>query len=293
MIASIAFTGLAAVLVWYAGRRDCARDPLLTGVALGLAAVFPLLAALLPKWWFPSVGGGMNSATAAMEWLPVVWGIGAVLLLLRLALGMEELRRWRRMSILVDRSGRVEIRILEGIRSPVAAGVVRPIVYVPLVWRSWSEGTRRMVMDHELCHHARRDPLWRMVAEAAIAANWFNPLVWWIARRMVFQCELACDERVIGGGVARARYADLLCDLADADSSVPALVVPMAGRSSLEARVRHLMGGQRSRPQGGVLGLVCLALVAAAACALMGPAAEPFDEDEIRMRWQANPFPGE
>ena len=43
------FFGVAAVLVYLAGRRDSARDPRLTTVALVLLAAAPLLAGALPK----------------------------------------------------------------------------------------------------------------------------------------------------------------------------------------------------------------------------------------------------
>ena len=43
MIASMVFSLVAAALVYLAGRRDVARDPRLTGTALLLVVLFPLL----------------------------------------------------------------------------------------------------------------------------------------------------------------------------------------------------------------------------------------------------------
>ena len=46
---AIAFSLIATAAVWFAGRRDEARDPRLTFLVLGLLAAFPLLF-FLPEW---------------------------------------------------------------------------------------------------------------------------------------------------------------------------------------------------------------------------------------------------
>ena len=59
LLPAIAFSLIAAVAVWWAGRRDSARDPWLTLLALALLLGFPLLF-FLPKWQvFPHATGGV------------------------------------------------------------------------------------------------------------------------------------------------------------------------------------------------------------------------------------------
>ena len=298
------FSGMAAAAVWLAGRRDAARDPRLTTVCLALVVV-PLLDAWLPKLpLLPAAAAfGAGNGAADVAWLKlllwVVWACGFAVALLRLWLALHGIARWRKRSERVAAVDGVEIRMLAGLRGPVAAGVWRKVVFVPDTWHEWSAGARRMVLDHELTHHRRHDPLWRWVAELACALNWFNPAVAWMARRLAVQCEFACDAVVLRGGAQASAYARLLCDCAEARAPRGPLLA-MAGRSALECRVRRLV-----RPAGPasawlVASFIALTLAAAATLALLGPAQPPglrpievFTPQEVETRWSAKPFPGE
>ena len=86
-----------------------------------------------------------------------------------------------------------------------------------------------MVLMHELAHvRARATGCSTLAARALCALFWFHPGVWWIARALRDDCELACDDRVIAAGVRRSDYAELLVNVADAPSRERA---PRARRS--------------------------------------------------------------
>jgi len=292
----IAFSLVAAAFVWLAGRRDSARDPRLTLVTLGLLAIYPLFS-LLPKVSVPGVSG-INLGWAG--WLGWVWAGGVVLFSLRLFAALAQLTMWRRRSVAVEDAGfsghKPEIRMLDGLACPVAAGLFRPIIFVPTAWHEWSPALRKTVVAHEAAHHARRDPLWRAVAAITCALHWFNPLVWWMSARLADQCEYACDERVLEQGVAAQGYASHLCDVA-AVCRAPATALAMASHHGLEARVRRMLKPPMRRPQAGVVGLALLTFSTAVALAIIerGPAevVPGIDVEEFRMRLSADPFPGD
>jgi beta-lactamase regulating signal transducer with metallopeptidase domain len=296
MIAMLLFSGAAALLVFLAGRSDKARDPRLTVLALALLAVFPVLLACLPKFAvLPArVASGEQSGFTWMDALLLVWGAGFLTMALRLGYSALGISRWRRRSLLIERVDGVEIRQLSGLKGPVAAGVVRPVVFVPEEWNRWSDETRRIVLDHELAHHRRRDPLWRWIAGIACVVNGGNPLVIWMVRRLTIQCEFACDAMVLQKGVAVRAYANLLCDFAEArPPSGP--VLAMATSSTLESRVRRLLSPRPPKGTAGLVVLSTLILTLAAVLPMLGlreivPA--PVSQDEVRMRWAADPFPG-
>jgi beta-lactamase regulating signal transducer with metallopeptidase domain len=199
--------------------------------------------------------------------------------------------------VLLGKRGRVELRLCGEFGGPVAAGVLRPVVFLPPAWHAWDAATRRAVLLHELTHHARRDPLRRWVAALACAIHWWNPLVRWMARRLHEQCEFACDARVVAAGVRVERYTGLLCDLAAAKTP-PHAAVGMAERSTLERRVRRLVEGQRPGWSGAlVAALVAATLVAGLGFALLRPARTPpspaVPRSEVELRLTAEPFPAE
>jgi beta-lactamase regulating signal transducer with metallopeptidase domain len=174
------------------------------------------------------------------------------------------------------------------------------VIYVPMAWRSWSDETRRIVVDHELAHHARHDPMLRWMAELACAVNWFNPAVWWMARRLVMQCEFACDAEVIASGVGENRYVGVLCDLAVGDADARPIAA-MALRSTLEKRVIRLAnirdrGGNPCFPSSRCWILGGMLAIAGTAFAMMGPSpvqSSTVPASEVQTRWSANPFPAE
>jgi len=70
--------------------------------------------------------------------------------------------------------------------------------------------------------------------------RWFHPAVWWVARRLRIERELACDDRVIASGVRRSDYAELLVQAAEAlatSDSIPAAALALSRRRGLRERL--------------------------------------------------------
>ena len=297
MIPILIFSIIAAGLVFLAGRKDAARDPRLTVLLLVLLAAFPLLAAMLPKIGILPAATG-TAGEAGFPWgriLLAVWALGFSLSMIRLARAALGLRRWRKCSVEVDRVAGVAVCELEDLRGPVAAGVFHPVVFVPASWRAWPEESRNVVLAHELAHHRRRDPLWRLLAELACAVHWYHPLIRWMARRFIMQCEYACDAMVLRGGIDAKAYARVLCDFAEERSFSP-LALSMAETSSLESRVRRMLMPARGFNGRTLLAFGGLGLVAACSLSMIGREAEndaPVPAEEVQLRLTADPFPGE
>ncbi len=297
MIPILTFSIIATALVFLAGMRDTARDPRLTVLLMCLLAVFPALVVLLPKFSiFPAAAGVVGDA--GFPWggiLLGIWALGFAVAVGRLMWAVLALQRWRSRAVELTHVQGVAICELEGLRGPMAAGVFHPVIFVPTSWNAWTEEVRRVVLKHELAHHRRRDPLWRLLAELAQAVHWYHPLVRWMARRFIIQCEYACDALVLREGIDAKTYARVLCDFAEERASSP-LALPMAESSSLESRVRRML-----KPAGGNSGKVLLALgglgvLAACSLSMIGRevgAHAPESQTEVQLRFSADPFPGE
>jgi beta-lactamase regulating signal transducer with metallopeptidase domain len=297
MIPALTFSLIAAALVFLAGRKDAARDPRLTVLLLVLLGMIPLLAALLPEIRvLPSHGGAAGAP--GLSWtdhLPAIWATGFVLALVRLSHAALVLHRCRKRAVEVDRIDGVAICELPGLQGPVAAGIWNPAILVPASWQAWPAEHQHIVLAHELAHHHRRDPLWRLMAELACAVHWYHPLARWMKRRFIMQCEFACDARVLAKGIDPKAYASVLCDFAGQGSPSP-LAPAMAETGPLESRVRRML-----QPPGGLSGrtLTILALLGVlTACSLSMISREDRESAdipaaEVELRWTANPFPAE
>ena len=299
MITTLAFTLIAALIVYLAGRRDSARDPRLTIGLLIVSGAFPLLVAMLPKCEVLPA-----TAPAALEtkdaswgvWLIGIWSVGFLWQLLRLGIASIKLESWKRRSAALERIEGIPILRCGRIDSPVAAGIWNPVILVPPTWHEWSESCRHSVVQHELEHHQRHDPLWRLLAALTCAVHWYHPLVHWMSKRYIMQSEFACDTAVLRAGIEPKSYARTLCDVATRLTLAPTAVA-MAQHHSLDKRVRRLLrppsGNSRLIP---LLSLALLATLTASALAILGRkpvVINTVPREEVELRLSANPFPGE
>jgi beta-lactamase regulating signal transducer with metallopeptidase domain len=193
-------------------------------------------------------------------------------------------------------SKRVDLRIHPRLTSPIVSGLIRPRIYLPESSTDWSPQTLRMALLHELGHVQRRDLWMATLAHIVCVLHWFNPSVWWLRRTFLSQCEYACDAHLVEKGTDPNIYANALCDVAQF-ASAPPLSLAMAGHVPLRERIIFLSSGGR---RGSAI-LSSLILVTASSAIAMSmvrfvperavtPLLAPMDEIEIR--FNADPFPG-
>jgi beta-lactamase regulating signal transducer with metallopeptidase domain len=204
---------------------------------------------------------------------PVSWisllpmAYGAVVLFLIGRLGLEHVRTRRMLSrttavtdadwthLLSECGARLGVRkAVRLARSreevmPMACGIRRPVIVIPAVADMWDGDRRRAVILHELAHVVRLDCLTQTLAEAAVALYWPHPGVWWTARRLRVERELACDDRVLSSGTEPREYAGHLLEIAHSLGRyrAPALAVGMARPRQLEGRMVALLDATRNR----------------------------------------------
>jgi GWxTD domain-containing protein len=140
-----------------------------------------------------------------------VYALVASALLVRLAFGTLRTYRLVRRSVVLD--GRLTNAACA---SPVTVGLLRPVVILPEAWREWSHAKLRAVLVHEQAHARRRDPLVQWLALLNRAVFWFNPLAWWLERRLSSLAEQTCDDAVLADGHDPRDYSEYLLDTARA-----------------------------------------------------------------------------
>jgi TonB family protein len=166
-----------------------------------------------------------------------------------------------------------------GIRKPIAVlqtdsvdllatwGLFRPRMLAPARATQWTEERIRVVVCHELAHVRRRDWAVQMAVDVMRRIYWFQPLMWIACRQLRRESEHACDDVVLGTGVAPDAYAGHLLQIARtvrADYGwAPA--VPMARRSTLERRIAAMLNSARNRRALSSRSLVACTLILAAA----------------------------
>ncbi len=213
-----------------------------------------------------------NAPTGAsmIPLLATIWFAGAVVVLLRLAIGtwrVGQLARegarvedgmWLSLTQrLANRLGVTRPLILlrgERLAVPVTWGIVYPAVLLPQDSDSWTEERRRFVLVHEMAHVKRFDALTQLLAQIAVAVFWFDPLVWVAAHQMRVEREHACDDYVLRDGTAPSLYAGELLEMVRSigtpthDRAAPAFAaLAMARRSEFEGRMLSILDPRLDR----------------------------------------------
>ncbi|MEZ6091657.1 MAG: M56 family metallopeptidase, partial [Pirellulaceae bacterium] len=140
----------------------------------------------------------------------------------------------------------------ESLRVPVAVGVIRPAIVLPVGYGKWSDDRLHVVLLHEMMHVGRADVLAQTVAGLACTLFWFNPLVWRAASRMRLERELASDDSVLLAGEDAVDYADHLVEIAATLSRrlrLPAAATAMSTHTNLHSRVARLTQQNVDRSQ--------------------------------------------
>lgn len=107
---------------------------------------------------------------------------------------------------------RPELRLSATAMAPLTAGWRKPVILLPEDSAGWSEARLGMVLAHELAHVSRRDYFHRLLSALHICIFWFNPLSWWLDRRLHEAAEQAADDAAVASGASAAAYAEMLLD---------------------------------------------------------------------------------
>lgn len=190
--------------------------------------------------------------------LSILWGVIGGERIIRLIVGMVEMHRLRSRSIAasleeVTTCQRIanELKLnaplvlrTPFLTSPCLHGIRQPAVMLP----EEVEVPLQEIFVHELAHLRRHDCFWLLLHQIVSRVFFFQPLLYWLGRRIDATAEEVCDDFVVQFGGSRESYATSLVDLASL--STPSIAFAGVGmvtmRSLLGQRVGRIMDTSRS-----------------------------------------------
>lgn len=210
------------------------------------------------------------------NWMWWIWAAGAALTAMRFA----RARALARHIVRDAEPFEPGVRISGQARVPFVCSLRDPVILLPAEARAWPREQIESALAHERMHLQRRDLWWQALGHVACTLYWPQPLVWLAARKMREECERACDDGVLAGGVGAVDYAEHLVSIGRAAVSGPRValaggITMTHGRNSdLTGRVDAILNYKMSP---GVAGrwFTCMAAVAAAALTLALAQAQP------------------
>ncbi|MGN6850061.1 MAG: M56 family metallopeptidase [Sphingomicrobium sp.] len=232
--------------------------------------------------WMAQVASPGASAIDRVGGLSVVlmslWLAVATLLFLSRILAFHRDRRAILDSaVALSRAGSIRIVRTPEVVSPVALGILRPIIAVPSDFeRRYAPRERCLVLEHELAHHRSGDLVANLFAFVLLCLQWFNPLAWVAHAAFRFDQEAACDARVLDKGAAgdRADYGRAIAKAASGRALLFASALDR--RNTLKRRLQSML--TTSNPARLVAGrLIILSVIAVALPLTAGRAVEYVD----------------
>lgn len=224
------------------------------------------------------------------EVLSTIWLLGCALLLGRLLIGLLWTWHLKRSGEALDDGkwadalreadddlglGRRAIRLVVSPAAsvPTMAGILSPTVCLPPEALSWGRSRRRMVLLHELAHIRHGDNILNLLGQVLCALHWFNPLSWWVVRRLALESEHAADDEVIAAGTRPSDYAYELVHIVRDRAVGLAAASPMAEPWGLKGRVDWILDRRRPRRGLSQTHKIVYALVAASTLVMLSCAA--------------------
>ena len=255
--------------VWFSALIAIAALPWLHGFGLGSASshpATPVSAFTLPGSWITEIFLG--------------WALIASLGVLRVILGLLQLRRLRAGSTRVDPatldprlqqtlqefpSRTVTLAVSEQLQVPAAIGFFQPLIVLP-AWsmRELSVEELNSILIHELAHLRRWDDWTNLAQKVLRALFFFHPAIWWVESRVSLEREMACDDIVLSKRVSPRCYAECLVSVAEKSFMRRGLAMAQAAVSRMRhttKRVSQILDRNRSsatRVWKPALGLVTI-----------------------------------
>jgi TonB family protein len=186
----------------------------------------------------PSALTATGSGAFPMNTVTGLYAVITAALLARFALGLARISRIRRKA--TPLGGKLaegaDVRVSANLLSPATFGST---ILLPAGVSEWSESKLAAVLSHERAHVRHKDCYVQWLARLHACIFWFNPLAWWLHRRLAELAETTSDDAVIEATADRAAYADLLLEIA---RNPPAgRVVMSAARPNISERIERII----------------------------------------------------
>lgn len=162
--------------------------------------------------------------------------------------------------------GEEGVRYVDGIRTPMVFGILRPQIYLPV---EMNPEFYDCVLQHERIHLRRLDYLWKILAYLISIVHWVNPVVWLAYYLLCCDMEKACDEAVTEHleQEDRQEYAEALLAMATDTTARRVFATPVCfDEGDIKGRIRHVL---KCRKTAGKLAALAVELCAVVALILL------------------------
>ncbi len=143
--------------------------------------------------------------------------------------------------------GKIRIYSVEADVSPFTYGLFHPMIVIP---HTYDIQALELTVYHELVHIKRKDSFIFFLRTLTMGIYWFNPLVFFIYRKINSLCELSCDEIVIRNmeKEEKLNYSRLIISAADTSTLSSRHITPFSkNQKIIKERIDFIMTDKRRK----------------------------------------------
>ncbi|KAJ49165.1 bla regulator protein BlaR1 [Clostridium tetanomorphum] len=223
-----------------------------------------------------------NVITNALKIVSCIWLVGVFSITLffiivvwkfkRKTLNLEQLTELKVVSLIEECKKKVSINrsipiyACDNFKTPCILGVLKPRIYIPKYEYSINNYKNLShILLHELIHYKRKDLLYNFLGTVALLIHWFNPVVWFLIKRMKLQRECACDACVLEtlGEEEAIEYGMTLINFSKLISSsreVPQLAIFFETKSEIRRRIEMIKSFKKGSYKMSAAAAICCVL---------------------------------
>jgi TonB family protein len=208
---------------------------------MGVHVVPPSI--LAPQYVLTLQPGAVLVIHAGSRWstgISALYGLGVIALLGRYAARLLQMRCVRRDARVLREpwTDGSDVRLSVRVPSPATFGST---ILLPEDCVRWSAQKLAAVMAHERSHVLYKDCYVLWLARLYTCVFWFNPLAWWLRRRLAALAETTSDEAATEALGDCPRYAEILLEFAK-QRRASSVATAMA-RPNISIRIERILSG--------------------------------------------------
>lgn len=174
--------------------------------------------------------------------LAAIYGVVALLMFARYAVGLAHFVRIRHRALRVvePSAADLDVRMAAELAGPATFGAT---ILLPQEHLHWSPPKREAIMAHERSHVLAHDCHRLWLAKLYKCLFWFNPLAWWLERRVAALAEETSDAAALQAVGNAPAYAEILLEFAAAGRPTATVAMGMGCRR-VATRIERIVDGK-------------------------------------------------
>ncbi|HDK7167942.1 TPA: M56 family metallopeptidase [Clostridium botulinum] len=230
-------------------REDTAKEKVITST-LNIASCIWLVGVVSIALFFLIISWKFKVKIPELEQIPD----------LKIVSLLEECKK----KLSINRS--IPIYACDDFKTPCIFGVLKPKIYIPKYKYSINDYKYLShIFLHELIHYKRKDLIYNFLGTITILIYWFNPIIWFIVKKMKLQREYACDAYVLEilGKEKSIEYGMTLINFSKLISSsrkVPQLAIFFETKNQIKRRIKMIKNFKKGSYRMSAAAVICCIL---------------------------------